>query len=71
MKDLTFQGMYYIRKSSSRWAVHNNFTGKSRQLDQDEVQLLVAEFPVLRNGLSSNGSMTYFRNRIKSIPNLP
>lgn len=63
--------MYYIRKSSAHWAVHNNFTGKSRALNSEEIQLLVEEFPVLRNGLSSNGSMTYFRNRIKSIPNLP
>jgi hypothetical protein len=63
--------MYYIRKSSSKWAVHNNFTGRSRALNDDEIQLIISEFPVLRNGLSSNGSMTYFRNRIKSIVDLP
>lgn len=63
--------MYYIRKSSAKWAVHNNFTGRSRSLNDEEVRLLVSEFPVLRNGLSTNGSLTYFRNRIKSIADLP
>ncbi len=63
--------MYYIRKASSKWAVHNNFTGRSRSLNDEEVKLLVGEFPVLKSGLLNNGSVTYFRNRIKSIPNLP
>lgn len=63
--------MYYIRKSSANWAVHNNFTGRSRQLNDEEVKLIVTEFPALRNGLSSSGSLTYFRNRIKSIADLP
>jgi len=63
--------MYYIRKSAEKWAVHNNFTGKSRSLDESEVQLILDEFPNLRTGLTKSHSMTYFRNRIKSISDLP
>jgi len=63
--------MYYIRKSASKWAVHNNFTGKSRRLNDSEVQQIITEFPVLANSISAEGSLTYFRNRITSIPNLP
>lgn len=63
--------MYYIRKSAEKWAVHNNYSGKSRPLDENEVQLILNEFPNLRNGLTQSKSVTYFRNRIKSIPDLP
>ncbi|GAB4415086.1 MAG: hypothetical protein OHK0039_23490 [Bacteroidia bacterium] len=63
--------MYYIRKSAEKWAVHNNATGKSRRLSDDEVQMILSEFPNLRTGLQGSSSLTYFRNRIKSIPDLP
>lgn len=63
--------MYYIRKSAEKWAVHNNMNGRSRQLSLDEVQRLLDEFPNLKSGPGSGRSLTYFRNRIRSIPNLP
>lgn len=63
--------MYYIRKKDQRWAVHNNATGRSRELNEQEVQLLLSEFPNLSNHLTSSQSLTYFRNRIRSIQELP
>lgn len=63
-------GMYYIRKYSERWAVHNNYNGKSRALTQNEVQQILNEFPNLQNAAKSQ-SVTFFRNRISSIGNLP
>jgi hypothetical protein len=63
--------MYYIRRSAENWAVHNNFTGKSRRLNDVEVQSILDEFPNLRNGLKTNRSLTYFRNQIRSIADLP
>jgi len=63
--------MYYIRKSAERWAVTNNFTGKSRPLNDDEVRQILNEFPNLKNGTERSSSLTFFRNRIKSISDLP
>lgn len=63
--------MYYIRKIAENWAVHNNFTGKRRVLDENEVQQILAEFPNLKNSLKSSKAVTYFRNQIKSIADLP
>ncbi|MCI4668702.1 MAG: hypothetical protein MRZ79_11250 [Bacteroidia bacterium] len=63
--------MYYIRKSAQKWAVHNNFTGKSRSLNDEEVRSILNEFPNLKNGVEKSSSLTFFRNRIKSISDLP
>ena len=62
--------MYYIRKFAETWAVHNNYTGKSRPLSDNEVKQLMLEFPNLRNFPGSK-ALTYFRNRITSIADLP
>lgn len=62
--------MYYIRKFAESWAVHNNYTGKSRLLNESEVQELLVEFPNLRD-TSKSKSLTYFRNKIHSIADLP
>ncbi|MDX2246673.1 MAG: hypothetical protein SF052_07860 [Bacteroidia bacterium] len=63
--------MYYIRKYSGNWAVHNNYTGKSRPLNDSEVQLILAEFPNLQNYLNTSQAVTFFRNKIRSIADLP
>ncbi len=63
--------MYYIRKFSEHWAVHNNFTGKHRVLSDNEVEQILTEFPNLKNSLKSSKTVTYFRNKIKSINDLP
>ncbi|MDX2286338.1 MAG: hypothetical protein NW241_19365 [Bacteroidia bacterium] len=63
--------MYYIRKTSERWTVHNNATGKVRPLDEEEVRSLLNEFPNLQAHQPVSQSLTYFRNRIRSIGNLP
>ncbi|MDW3647345.1 MAG: hypothetical protein R8P61_09790 [Bacteroidia bacterium] len=62
--------MYYIRKFAESWAVHNNYTGKSRLLNESEVQQILVEFPNLRDNTRSK-SLTYFRNKINSIEDLP
>ena len=59
--------MYYIRKSEGSWSIRNNTTGVSRQLTEEEVKALLQEFPNLRNSTT----VTYFRNRVNSITNLP
>ena len=63
--------MYYIRKFSDQWAVHNHRTGESRSLDEVEIQSILSEFPNLRMGIANNNTLTYFRNRITSISDLP
>ncbi|MCB0835009.1 MAG: hypothetical protein KDD99_00005 [Bacteroidetes bacterium] len=59
--------MYYIRKSGGSWYIRNNATGIGRQLSEQEVKALLEEFPNLRNSTT----VTYFRNRVNSITNLP
>ena len=62
--------MYYIRKSSEQWVVYNQRTKKRRFLDPLEVESLLEEFPNLKLNNNSQ-SLTYFRNHIRSIPDLP
>ncbi len=62
--------MYYIRKSSEQWVVYNQRTKKRRFLDPLEVESLLEEFPNLKLNHNSQ-SLTYFRNQIRSIPDLP
>lgn len=59
--------MYYIRKSEGHWKIFNNVTGNSKQLNADEVAQLVKEFPNLKEAKT----VTYFRNLIKSVKELP
>ncbi|MEM7656897.1 MAG: hypothetical protein AAF399_12265 [Bacteroidota bacterium] len=63
--------MYYIRKQAENWAVHNNLSGRSRQLSELEIQKILDEFPNLKSSTERSQSLTYFRNRIKSIDDLP
>ncbi|MEM7510802.1 MAG: hypothetical protein AAF388_07705 [Bacteroidota bacterium] len=63
--------MYYIRKYADSWAIHNNQTRKSRMLSQNEVMKILDEFPNLRNGIGSHLATTFFRNKIRSISDLP
>jgi len=39
--------MYYIRKYSNCWAIHNDETGESRPLATEEVDAVLKEFPAL------------------------
>ncbi len=59
--------MYRIRKSLEGWSIRNTVTGAMKQLDEAEVESLLTEFPNLR----SSTTVTYFRNQVKSIVNLP
>ena len=59
--------MYYIRKTGGIWYIRNNTTGASRQLTELEVKDLLIEFPNLKNSTT----VTYFRNRVTSITDLP
>jgi len=59
--------MYCIRKFEGSWTIKNNHTGVSKKLNETEVEELLGEFPHLRE----SKNVTYFRNKIKSIVDLP
>ncbi|MEM6803640.1 MAG: hypothetical protein AAF696_19705 [Bacteroidota bacterium] len=59
--------MYCIRKFEGNWTIKNNYTGASKKLNETEVEELLAEFPHLRE----SKNVTYFRNKVKSITDLP
>lgn len=63
--------MFYIRKSLHDWSIVNNQNGKRRMLNPSEVEKLLEEFPNLALFSPNSQSVTYFRNRIRSIPDLP
>ncbi|OJW52855.1 MAG: hypothetical protein BGO55_06200 [Sphingobacteriales bacterium 50-39] len=39
--------MYFIRKYADCWAVHNDDTGESRKLTEEEIHAVQEEFPAL------------------------
>lgn len=55
--------MYYIKKYSNGWAVHNDSNGFSRLITAEEFQKLTTEFPQLTN----EKTLTVFTDEIKSI----
>jgi predicted transcriptional regulator len=59
--------MYYIRKTDAGWMIRNNTTGAIKTLNDSEIENLLREFPNLRN----SRTVTYFRNKVRSIPDLP
>lgn len=59
--------MYRIRKSTEGWFVRNTVTGVEKKLTEGEVENLLMEFPHLRE----SQTVTYFRNQVKSLPDLP
>lgn len=59
--------MYYIRKYSDCWAIHDDDTGKSRPLTDEESDEVRTEFP----DLADDSVKTFFTDKINSInPNL-
>jgi hypothetical protein len=66
--------MYFIRKYADCWAVHNDDTGRSRPLTEDEKALLLEEFKGDQDGymrLLDDRVLTFFVDRIASIKDLP
>jgi hypothetical protein len=59
--------MYYIRKQGDQWSIHNNVTRTHRPLNPTEIESVLKEFPHLRE----SKNVTYFRNRLKSVTDLP
>ena len=59
--------MYYIRKYSNGWAIHNDDNGGSRLLDEEEVKAVRREFPELEN----EKVRTVFADEVKSIKEKP
>jgi len=55
--------MYYIQKYSNCWAIHDDDTGASRPLTEDETKTLTSEFP----DLTDDAVRTVFTDAIKSI----
>lgn len=59
--------MYYIRKYSNGWAIHNDDNGEARLLNEDEVEAVKKEFPQLEN----QKVLTVFADEVKSIKEKP
>ena len=59
--------MYYIRKYPDCWAIHNDDTGASRKLTDQEVQLVTQELP----RLSDPKVRTVFADQIHTVPEKP
>jgi len=59
--------MYYIRKYADCWAIHNDDTGASRKLTDQEVQLVTQELP----RLSDPKVRTVFADQIHTVPEKP
>ena len=59
--------MYYIRKYADCWAVHNDATGKSRPLTEEERQRVQQEF----TELADKQLRTIFTEQINSLKDLP
>lgn len=55
--------MYYIRKYSNCWAIHDDDTGASRPLTTEETDAVKEEFP----DLTDEAVRTIFSDNIKSI----
>jgi hypothetical protein len=56
--------MYYIKKYSNGWAIHNDDNGESRLLNEEEVKSVRQEFLELEN----EKVVTVFADEVKSIP---
>jgi hypothetical protein len=59
--------MYYIRKYSNGWAIHNDANGCSRLLTEQEVEAVKKEFPQLE----AEKVRTVFADQVKSIRGKP
>ncbi|SIO53525.1 hypothetical protein [Chitinophaga niabensis] len=55
--------MYYIKKYSNGWAVHDDVTGAGRLLNENEVARIKNEFP----SLADEKVLTVFSDHIRSI----
>jgi len=67
MKRKNKQPMYYIKKYADCWAVHNDHTGNSRPLNEEECKKVKDEFPAL----ADNRTRTVYADQIRSIDKLP
>jgi hypothetical protein len=59
--------MYYIRKYSNGWAIHNDDNGEARLLSDQEIETVKQEFPELEE----EKVLTVFVDEIKSIQEKP
>ncbi|MGE0773090.1 MAG: hypothetical protein AB7K37_15410 [Cyclobacteriaceae bacterium] len=59
--------MYYIRKYSNGWAIHNDDNGEARLLNDQEVEAVKQEFPDLQDEKVA----TVFADEVKSIKEKP
>jgi hypothetical protein len=55
--------MYYIRKYSNCWAIHDDVVNASRKLTEIEIVKLKIEFP----SLEDEKVLTVFTDKIRSI----
>lgn len=59
--------MYYIRKYSNGWAIHNDDNGSSRLLTVDEMEAVKREFP----DLEDHKVITVYADEVKSVKEEP
>jgi hypothetical protein len=59
--------MYYIRKYSNGWAIHNDDNGGSRLLTPQEVEVVRKEFPQLED----EKVRTVYTDEVRSVKEKP
>ena len=59
--------MYYIRKYSNGWAIHNDENGSSRLLTADEMEAVKREFP----DLEDEKVRSLYADEVKSVREKP
>lgn len=59
--------MYYIRKYSNGWAIHNDDNGAARLLNEQEVEAIKQEFP----DLEDERVLTVYADEVKSVKEKP
>ncbi|PSL50001.1 hypothetical protein CLV51_1011343 [Chitinophaga niastensis] len=59
--------MYYIKKYSNCWAIHNDDNGQSRELTAVEVETVANELLALNDA----NTLTVYADRISSIQGKP
>ena len=59
--------MYYVKKYTDCWAIHNDDNGKSRRLSEKEVKTIRDEYPSLKDPKTC----TVYADEIRSLENKP
>jgi hypothetical protein len=59
--------MYYIKKYADCWAVHNDTSGRSRPLSEEEIAIVQKEYPDLKDPKTR----TVYTDQLDGLNNKP